>query len=413
MLAGRAAIPLAPLCALIAACSDGPVSPGATTPVRLCTDAPFVAVLNTGEPWTRVYGENGEFRIDATDRVGLAFAWGDRTIPYLVVKYMSAEQATSAHPCTVTPVTPPLTIAGVVKPWDGRGQVQMSYGRRSYMHAGPDSTFSLREADRPSDLVAVRGAWSNRQYAERVLLRRAQSYTAASRVVLDLAGDDSFAPEPGRLRFTGPVSGVEVTFRSASGEEVMLDGIALGEQGDPELPRDTTMATVPAARMIAGDLHRLRLHDFSGNGTARQVALWTRVPKDVTMRFGPPAAMPAFRTVASSPAVRVTAEIPSQSDYGASVLLHYDQRTPARSIQISATREYFGGTPATWTIEMPDLAHIEGYPLNTALEPGPFGWSLHVTGRPGFYWVPIPPAEGQLFRAADRYGGQPYWERCR
>lgn len=403
---------LVSLLVLVAACGDEPSAPRRLTPVRACfaDEQPWVAYRNEGASWTRVAPRDGVFSFDASERVALALAFGDRALPYLVVEYMSAEQARVAHPCGTVPATPaPIVASGVLRPWSGQAQVQIAYGGRSWFHFGADSVFGLPAVDGTSDLVAVRGSWANDPYADRMIVRRAQAYAAGARAVLDFGADEAFAPEARSLRFDGPLTGIEVRYRTASGVEAMVHGASVGQSGDPVLPRATTIYAVPDSRLVAGDLHRVLLEDFDSADRRRAVELWTRAARDLAMRFGPVPPPPTFRALATAPVRRIAAEIPSQPDYDASVMLSLYQNAPANtSMNIRATREYFGGTPAVWLLEVPDLAAVDGYPRGTALEAGPFTWSLALTSRPGFFFIPTgPPQDGQVTRSATISGLQP------
>lgn len=403
-----ACVALVPLLALVSACGDEPSAPRRLTTVRFCFqgEQPWVAYRNEGARWTRVTARDRVFEVEATERVAFALAFADRSLPYLIVEHASAAQALAPFQCgTTPPVTPPPGATAVVRPWNGEGQVQVAYGGSSVLHYGADSTFRLPDATAASDLVAVRGSWASVRYAGRIILRRAQSHAPDSRVVLDFAAAEAFDPQPQRLRYSGPLTGVEVTFRTAAGDEVLLDGLTVGRHGDADLPRDTVISVVPESRLLPGDLHRVTVEDFSASDRARQVELWTRAPADLTMRLGPGAATPTFRTLATSPVRRIAADVPLQPDYDSAVSLFLHQSVPASSILITATREYFGGTPATWTLELPDLAVVDGFPRSVSLKPGPFNWSVNVTSRPGFFPSPAP-AEGRLFRSAHRAGRQ-------
>ena len=415
----HACVALVSLLALASACDDEPSAPRLTTPVTFCTDAPFVAYRNEGEGWKRLLPRDGPltplgsvFEFDATARVGLAYAWGDRTLPYLVVEYLSAAQASVARRCDDLGVQPPPQgSTGVVRPWNGVGEVQVAYGPYPYprIHFGADSVFGLATLESPSDLVAVRGAWTDILRVERMILRRAQHYPRGSRVVLDFAAAEAFALDEQTLHFDGPRTTIEVKFRTAGGQQVHVAGRAVGNSDDPALPREVTIHSVPASRLEPGDLHVVTLEDVLSGGRQRRVELWTREPRDLTMRFGPPASMPTLRTEATSPYVRVTAEIPSQPEYDAGVGIFYDQAPPLNSsVWVRATREYFGGTPATWRLELPDFRGVDGFPVNTGLKVGPLRWALDVANRPGLPWVALgPPTEGLVLRRAAVEGLRP------
>ena len=391
----------------LVACGDDPSAPRPTTPVRLCTDAEFVAHRNEGSGWRRVSVTNGVAEFDATTRVGIAQAWANRPIPYLVVSYLSAEQATQLPGCRPQESAPPVVASAVVRPWNGVGQVELAYGGRRWLHFGADSTFGLPAVSEASDLVAVRASWASRSYVERIFLRRAQTHAAGARIVLDFAGADAFAPDSTSVRFDGPLSGVLVEFRTATGDKVTTYGVTIGAQGDPVMPRVAPIYGVPAARTAPGDLHFVHVEDFSSSTRRRWVDLWTRsLPRDLVLPLGPVAATPVFITRRTSPTahwVRVDAELPVQEDYGATVRLLYDQsstRPGGAMVLVTATREYFGAMPAAWRIPYPDVADVAGFPIEAGLTLGGFRWSLWVTGRPGSPEALVGPAEGQLFRTA-------------
>lgn len=400
---------LLPLLASVAlgACGDAPSAPHSTTPLRLCTDAEFVAYRNEGAAWRPAPVKGGIAEFDATTRVAIARAWGDRAIPYLVVDYVSADQAKQAAGCAGPSAPAPMVATGVVRPWDGVGEVQVGYGGRSWLHWGADSTFGVQAVTGPSDLVAVRGSWSNARYVERIILRRAQAYAAGSRVVLDFGAGDAFAPESAAVRYDGPHGGVLVEFRTATGDRVTTYSTSVGDVGDPVLPRVVPIFGVPAARTVPGDLHLVHVEDFTLGDRRRMVDLWTRtLPLDLALPYGPIAQAPELRETPVSPTtawVRVDAALAAQPEYGAALTLLYDQSSfrPSGSMtRISVTREYFGGTPVTWRIPFPDLYDLEGFPLNAGLTTGGLRWSLTLTGRPGLAHVPVTPADGQLFRSA-------------
>lgn len=395
----------------LAACGDepsGPAGPEPSVPVRLCTAYPWVAFRNEGARWQRSLPDAaGAHAFVATERLVLASAFLDTLSPSLIFEHLTAEQANAAYACPGNSQPPSGWVDVTLRGIDVDGNANLSYaGQMATSVTGREPSRPVGAWPGEHDLVAVRNPPSD-GVADRIILRRGQSYAAGSRVVLDFASDEAFAPAPHALRWTGPAAYAMVSFFTARGNENFTQSTAVGEFGSAEQPRTTTLHGVPASRMLTGDLHRLRLFAFD-----RQLVLWYREPRDLDVDFGPRPGAPAFTTVATTPYVRLRADVPAQPEFGAMVSINFQQevRVPGvkmgTSVWMLATREYFGGTPSTWSMTMPDLRGVAGFDSRIGLDPGPVRWLQTVTSRP-IDFVQAMATDGLVHRTAQTSGTRP------
>lgn len=397
---------LAALALLIAACTDDPTTPDAAATLRLCSDADFVAYQDERGRWTPLRGADGEYAFRAPPRLGLAFAWPEGPLPYLVVEYMTAAEAAAMHACA-PPALPrgEPTVPGVVAGRDGDvRQVEVSHGATRVYVTGAESTFRLHPTTEPHDLVATRaGPWTDAGTAsDAIILRRDVALSTDSRVTLDFRAGEAFAPEPRTARFTGVRGDGAVFFLARGSREVFLAGGQWGEPGGAAGARTLPLAAVPASRTLPGDLHHLLLADGG-----RDLHLWRRdIIGDLELRLGDPAATPTFTPAGTSPYLRLDATVPSQADYDGSVWLYYDQAHPINSsVSMRVTRGYQGDLSGGWRVPMPDMTGVQGFPTVSGLKPGRVRWTLRVANRQGemFRWVPTP-VDGDEWREATASG---------
>ena len=405
---GRHHVALAPLLAALLACGeDGPTTPDVvgTIPVSICDQDDWFAYQNEGGRWTRVVPRDGRLEFMATERLAIAIAILEQATPYLNVDYMTAAQVNALYGCHGPQPVSTQTANGVVRGLAEFGQAQVTFGDAygRFVHAA-EPTFLIPVFPGDHDLVATRSAGGSAgQAADRMILRRTQSYTAGADVEIDFASAEAFPLVASTLRFTGPGTWVLGDFSTENVRTNDLTALQIGELQAPEMPFEVTLYSVPASRLQSGDVHGVLLWDF---GFDRRVELFYHAPRDLTASFGPIASVPNFTTTSTSGAVRVIAEVPAQAEYDASVWIHYGQSNPLRSVRVTATREYFRSTPATWALPMPDLRGVDGFESWLLLHPGAFTWSLHVTSRP-FGFRRGDASDGQVMRTASAAGVRP------
>jgi hypothetical protein len=395
----------------LAACSDepsGPARPEPSVPVRLCTSLPWVAFRNEGAGWQRsVADAGGVHTFLATERLVLATALLDTVFPALFVEHLTAEQVNAGYACPEDPAPMSGTVGVVMRGIGAGGNANVSYaGQQATLVSAPDSAREVATWPGEHDLVAMRNPPSN-GIADRIILRRGQAYSAGSSVVLDFASDEAFAPATHALRWSGPAAYALVSFFTARGNENFTQSTTVGEFGSADQPRSTTMHGVPASRLLPGDLHRLRLFAFD-----REVVLWYREPRDLDVEFGPLPSAPVFTTEATSPYVRLRVEVPAQPEYDARVSINVQQDVQmpgvnrATTVWMVATREYFGATPSTWSMTMPDLRGVAGFDIRVGLAPGPMRWLQTVSSQPLLFRQAMA-TEGLVHRTAHATGNRP------
>ena len=403
------------LAAATLACADAPSEPDPppTAPLTICATSQWMAYRNEGGAWTRVPAEGGPtVTFDATERIAIARGSGmnqPNVVPQLTVHWLTAEQARMQYACTgdTFPATSG-TLSGVAEGIAGDGWAEVRYGLAgaSSLRAGSPQ-FTLWAFDGAPDLVATR--WPSERlmpdHADRVIMRRAPRYAAGSSITLDFASAEAFPLAQQTLRWTGPNVHVQVNFFTAHGSDNVIQTGGTSPPGAGDVARSTPLYAIPAERLAPGDLHRISL-----GGDFRGVELYAHTVGDRSVEFGPPVPAATFTTVAHTPYMRVRANLPAQAEYGAHVWLHLQQRalvngywSTTTSISMTATREYFGGTPRTWTLEMPDLSRVPGFMNVFGPRPGTFEWGATVTS--GGYWLQPPHAsDGMVVRHGRRYG---------
>jgi hypothetical protein len=390
--------------AVAAACGDGAGGPVSASPITLCLLTDWLAYRNERGAWTRVSSSTGAFAFKATSRLAIAWARVDPRAPMLRVEYLTAEQARATYPCAMGPTAVPGTVSGTVQGLADGDYLDVTHGRFGRATTSwTEPVFSLFAFEGTNDLVATR--FPTRVSADRIdriVLRRAQSYTAGSTVALDFASAEAFAPAERRLRWTGPRASVQVNFVTATGNDHVLQSTILGSVGAGDQVVDATIYTLPASRLATGDVHQVAI----GDGV-RQVVHYMRTLRDVTASFGPAANEPVFATVATAPRARVRATVQSQPEYDAFATLQIQQPNAAGTarlaVTITATREHFGGTPDAWPLELPDLSAIDGWDDVLALGDREFEWTLNVSGRSP-YFSPRDAADGLVLRGASTKG---------
>jgi hypothetical protein len=226
-----------------------------------------------------------------------------------------------------------------------------------------------RIASGAHDLIAARrtvtrvSVFEEYVSANKIILRRALDPAAGSALAdLDFTSTGAAAAS-GTLTVTGlggAQANVAVGFSTLNGSGATLTStITSGGTA--------TYSGVPSASLIAGDEHDFFI-DASSLDESRFLFTYYRNVANRTIAMGPVMSTPTFATVATSPYTRVSASLASQAAYDGTLFLAYYQFhsetgvTPSdRYVQIVASAGYFGGTPATWTVVIPDLSGAAGF----------------------------------------------------
>jgi hypothetical protein len=342
--------------------------------LRFCADdiPDFVAIQAPGGGWTRVTAnQTGTFTINAPAKVGLVIVREySSTISETELLYVErADIAAFAEPeCEDGPG--PRTLSGTVAGLSNSQNANVSMHDQSRFIFGafgqPDFSFNMLPAE-PVDLIASRTTAST---IDRIIVRRGVTLASGSMPVLDFAGTEAVAP--GTAMITPPTTsasefgGLSANFVSVAGTRHALT-TASGPQGG------VSVSGVPSSLTQAGDVHAIVYSAYDVNdNSVRSVSTYNRNVADVSPALGAPLATPTISTLASSPSLRLRAQLASQTDYAATVFMQFGQEASmaSRTYSIVVTRGFHGSTPTTWDIQMPDLSGVAGFPAASGLASG-------------------------------------------
>jgi hypothetical protein len=364
---------------LLVACDDTTGPPTERIALDICDGSHWIAYQNDGAEWRQLGQGSGVYELAATRRLGIARARFATDGSVITIDYLTPEQAVHKLSCPPFGVSPGGHVGGSVAGLDNFHWATIIWnGIGAYVSTGGTS-WQMEAQPVPATLVAVRyDSGTASVSANRIIVRREQSYLAGTLIpLLDFDSGEAFVPQVHTLSFTGPRAYASVWYHTR-GREHFLSSVPLGPIMDGDLPRTAAFSSVPLAQQVPGDIHSLTLQ-----ADGRGAQLFFRGGSDRTLSLGPHLAMPTFTTVATAPYRRVRAELPSQAEYGAEVSVDVAQVTSNRSTRISltATREYFGGTPAVWSLTVPDFSGVAGFQLVAAFAAGEFGWFARGSDR--------------------------------
>ena len=378
-------------CLCTAACSDGT---GSLDGVTLCPNSSsWAAIQREGEEWQSIPVTPRGVSLRPGERIGLASIAGAPGVDTLRVNYVTAEQAEATFPCE-----PAATkeLHGTVRGGPTSGAyfgIAMGESRTFATLSFPD--FTLRAVPNgPTDLVAT-----SQDGNPITIFRRGVDYPAGSTVpVLDFGSAEPFALQANALTVSGASTfngNVETQVLTRHGTHGMLRQAATNQN-------TVTIYSVPATRLETGELNSLTVLGPDAN----TLTVYYRSPSDRTVQLGPRASSPTLTRTGTAPNRTAQVDQPSQPEYGAQVSFTMcalrSTGGTAYSI-ITATREYFGGTPATWSLTTPNLTAVQGFPSSfpDVRQAGLCGVS--VTDRP-YLFSPRSARDGDTYRSAQAPG---------
>jgi hypothetical protein len=234
----------------------------------------------------------------------------------------------------------------------------------------------------PFDVVASRNP------SLKTIIRRDQAFPDGGTMpALDFASQ-GFVPEAQTITVTG--GSQQQIYHGASwvvtknGTVGLLAGLPASSGGS------TPFYAAPASQLIAGDLHFVQVT----TDNVRGIQLFARSPAGMSVAIGPP-----LNLATSS---NGTISLASQGEYGSylEILICRPQPSPPPySAAITVTKEYFAGTPATWSMTIPDLVSVQGFPSGY---PNPRSWGPCERDAYGWPYLfsPLSAHEGDVFRFA-------------
>jgi hypothetical protein len=376
-----------------AACNETPSAPLREITLSFCSFTTWIAYQNEGGEWRGLPG-GGSFTIRATERLTIAMVEEDLA-PFLQLHFLTAEQAAATYTCPSAGST--KTVHGTVRGLGAGDEAYVTMGLGIATASSAFPSFTLGAPEGAADLVATQQYYANPAVlVRRVIVRRAENHLNGATIQdLDFASSEAFAPQENVLTLTGVAAGTAIDAQT----NILTNGGTENVLGyAPGVGPSATLYSMPASRVQVGDLHIARAGD-----AGRSISLYYNTPSDRTLSLGPPASQPNFTTVDNAGPLRLRVDIASQPEYGSGLRMFLYQRPPQASqfhtVYVVASKEYFGGTPATWSFTIPDLRGVAGFETAWGLEPGSYLWDLRVLGSP-YGFTSRSAHDGDVFRSA-------------
>ena len=387
-------------------CSDstGPRPTEQEMSLDFCaSNAPiFFAYQNEGGVWTPVTGDAANtFTFAATDKVAITYVQqvGSSYTTEVIYATRGDLEPLSGTACTEQSGT--RTLNGSVTGAALAPSVWVTMGRETRQVFGNGGFTISNLPSSPLDLVANRDAViGSTTVPDRVIVRRGINLTSGSTIpALDFASSEAVAPTTSALSITGmsanEFNSVDVTFSTPT----VVDHDLYYQEGFTTSPQ--TIYSVPSSQSQSGDFHTVDLYAEASSGAFHGLLLFYRVAADRAAPIGPLLSTPTFSSLSSTQTRRMRMTLPVQTQYGQIATAVYTQQgSTTRTVFVTGTEGFFN-SPATWTLDMPDLGGISGFPTAELLQNG-----VSVTesasaygGSPTTYFGGAP-AEGEILRYA-------------
>jgi hypothetical protein len=239
----------------------------------------------------------------------------------------------------------------------------------------------LNVADGPQDLIGVR---SDATFvANKVIIRRALNPANNSTLaVLDFDAE-GFVPASANVTVTGlglDTAGVSSVFVGAGGS-------AFGAIGS--IPQYVAAsgaqpyAAIPLAQLNANEFQQLSAFALAAGdpNRDRSAGVYFRSPVNQAIALGPALNTPTVTKVVTAPNARPRVQLLSQAQYNRFFSASFTQSSLNKDVSLDATAAYFGGTPGTWDVTMPDLSAAAGWNSAWGLQDGtPIDWTVAAEG---------------------------------
>ena len=395
--------------ALLTACSDASVT-GTTAQssvVRYAFCTPVVpiwfAYQSESGAWTRVTAARDTFSFNVVGRGAIAYVMqGAAGATYaLNVFYGSAADLAADGSTACATTRGAKRVGGTVTGLAQGNAAFVSLGGDFEFLAGAPATFVADSLpDGPIDLVASRVgvdfAAGTFTLPDRLILRHDVNYPTNTLVpTIDFNTAEAFAPATARLTINNvgaDATGVSVAlFKNLALYAPFTVGF-----GSASVP----YAGLPTDRLPAGELHAMSVtaSPAGSENPTRGVFTLFRGVADRAVTLGPPLAAPSVSSLGSTPYLRSRAQLQGQSSYGQFAQVAFTQVN--RSATVLASAAYFGATPTTWDLAVPDLSAAGFDPTWALRTSARTDWEVTAFGD-GFRQVSLgPPTEGATFQFA-------------
>lgn len=378
----------------VAACGD------TSGPIRSITFAPcgptpsFFAFQGSGGGWTQVASQGGSF----------AFRLPQERMSIIYTVPAQTDGSSSAHMYSMTTdeflqfATQPCpsqagskTINGTFSNLPAEHALVVTMGTAAATVDPNANAFSIvNVADGALDVMAStqKAAPNGGQIADAVVIRRALSVAdGASLVGFDLGGSEPTVVSNGTITVSGltpeDVATVSETYyTNTRTRHSLLSGAAVNGT--------TPNVGLSDALSVAGDFY---IHELAvlSNERRRAMVRYDDAPGNRTLAVGPPLSAPTFTKLSATPFGRVSVSLPAQSEYASFVFARVatgSGTATLHQVDMIVTAGYLGAAPTTWTLAVPDLTQVPGYPSQLTLGfPGTLTWQVSAHRGPiaGFF----------------------------
>jgi hypothetical protein len=401
---------------LLSACSsDNPAGPfeKSSITVNLCPEfvgsGAWIGVQNQGEGWTEVTPNgSGTLTFDATDKVSLAFVYSSFGSNFTQVVNASAAalDGTTGVSCENAADFGSASLSGTISGMSGEEFVRLSAGASGTEADVTLPTWTLSELPNLSlDLVATRYASVFTSPANKIIVRRGVTPNSSG-LTLDFAAAEARDFENAIVAFTNvPTNGtvhLEMNFQTETGTYHPL-----GTLSDFQAPYAFNYVTVPASLRVATDIHFLDVFASSASAQLGIVHVY-KAPAAKTLSFGPPLGTPTITQVATSPYLRLRAQLTKQPEYpsGTSVLFGQNTGEGVNLVHITTTEDFLGAA-STWDVTIPGFDSASGYDpewgISAAAE---YFWSVMAFEADASLLLGGPPADGATATYSIRGSGE-------
>jgi len=327
----------------------------------------WFAYKNEGFAWQTLSPVASTFTFSATAKIAVAYTFVRQNETDLNVIYADRSElaAQSDRDCDGA-----KTAGGSVVGATTGQSVRVAMGATVANATAAAPTFTLSSLyDRVLDLVATKGiittSPNNIQIApDMVLVRRAQNpANNATLSPLDFGSAEAFAPVSNTVTIgngiTGDLFNVANTFWTGTNTYGAIS------TSQPTV-LNSTVYSVPSARMVAGDLHELQIEANQPNFFSGRVNVaYLGALADRTEALSPALSSPSVSTLTSTPYLRLRGQLPVQAEYPSAARFIYFQDGGAatdRLLFIVLTKGFLGATPSsTWDVVTPDFGTIFGF----------------------------------------------------
>jgi hypothetical protein len=325
--------------------------------------ASWAAIQRENQPWQTIDATEATVPLNPGERIAMA-RWVPAISPHsgnlVQIFFVTAEQAQSAFPC-VSSLT--KSVHGTAQ---GLEDASLPGNRGGYLFIGNSYTslangpFTLDGLSLGhTDLVATR-----LDAPPKTIIRRGVDYpNGAAIALLNFGSTEAVWLEP----HTVTVNGANIIQAAVSSQIVTQRGTValLSEDNAREGSgvRTLTMYSVPESRLTNDDVQFFSVDPLD----YRTAMVFYRHPADRTVTLGPDPTIATATHLGTAPNLTLRLDMPSQPEYGAQVTFSLCSGiasfySPGTGVAVLVTKEYFGGTPPTWSVAVPDLTSVQGFP---------------------------------------------------